>query len=278
MEVPSSRRAISVRHCFSWSPDSVRRGRRPARTSSSSSPTTWAGATSAATARRRSARRASIGSPPRGCGSPRPTPGTPCAPVALLPDDRQAPRATPTSATTGSGSRTSSGPGRSRSRRTTVTLPKLFKAQGYATGAMGKWGLGSPENTGDPVKHGFDLLLRLLLPGPRPQPLPEYVWRNGEKVDARRQRRLDDRQAVHARPVRGRGPEVRPRAQGQAVLPVPAVHRPAPGLPGAGRLAGRVQGQVRRRRRTGASSTSRTTPRGPPTPPWSRAWTAPSAA
>src|SRR4051794_27211497 len=38
----------------------------------------------------------------------------------------------------------------------TVTLPKLFKAKGYATAAMGKWGLGSPENSGDPAKLGID--------------------------------------------------------------------------------------------------------------------------
>lgn len=39
----------------------------------------------------------------------------------------------------------------------TVTFAQLLKAQGYATGAMGKWGLGPVGSTGDPNKHGFDL-------------------------------------------------------------------------------------------------------------------------
>jgi arylsulfatase A len=38
----------------------------------------------------------------------------------------------------------------------TVMLPASFKKAGYATGAMGKWGLGSPENSGDPAKQGID--------------------------------------------------------------------------------------------------------------------------
>jgi arylsulfatase A-like enzyme len=38
----------------------------------------------------------------------------------------------------------------------TVTLAELFKARGYATGAMGKWGLGPPGSEGDPLKQGFD--------------------------------------------------------------------------------------------------------------------------
>ena len=38
----------------------------------------------------------------------------------------------------------------------TVTLPKLLQKHGYATGAFGKWGLGSPGSTGDPLHQGFD--------------------------------------------------------------------------------------------------------------------------
>ncbi len=38
----------------------------------------------------------------------------------------------------------------------TVMLPKLLKTQGYVTGAFGKWGLGGPGSTGDPLKQGFD--------------------------------------------------------------------------------------------------------------------------
>src|SRR5690554_3367029 len=37
-----------------------------------------------------------------------------------------------------------------------VTLPKLLKEAGYVTGAFGKWGLGYPGSTGDPLNQGFD--------------------------------------------------------------------------------------------------------------------------
>ncbi|MFC4871062.1 arylsulfatase [Negadavirga shengliensis] len=37
-----------------------------------------------------------------------------------------------------------------------VTLPKILKQAGYVTGAFGKWGLGYPGSTGDPLKQGFD--------------------------------------------------------------------------------------------------------------------------
>ncbi|MEO6915149.1 MAG: arylsulfatase [Chitinophagaceae bacterium] len=38
----------------------------------------------------------------------------------------------------------------------TPTLGELFKKAGYATGVIGKWGLGNHDNAGDPQKHGFD--------------------------------------------------------------------------------------------------------------------------
>lgn len=38
----------------------------------------------------------------------------------------------------------------------TPTLARLLQAQGYATGAFGKWGLGAPGSEGDPLRQGFD--------------------------------------------------------------------------------------------------------------------------
>ncbi|MBN2310055.1 MAG: arylsulfatase [Candidatus Hydrogenedentes bacterium] len=36
------------------------------------------------------------------------------------------------------------------------TVAECLKAAGYATGCFGKWGLGAPGSTGDPLAHGFD--------------------------------------------------------------------------------------------------------------------------
>ena len=64
----------------------------------------------------------------------------------------------------------------------TVTLPRLFKEAGYATAAMGKWGLGSPENSGDPAKQGIDHFFGYYCQAHAHNHYPQYVWRNGAKV------------------------------------------------------------------------------------------------
>jgi arylsulfatase A-like enzyme len=38
----------------------------------------------------------------------------------------------------------------------TVTIAKLLQKQGYRTGAFGKWGLGGPGSSGEPLKQGFN--------------------------------------------------------------------------------------------------------------------------
>ena len=38
----------------------------------------------------------------------------------------------------------------------TVTIGSILKKAGYVTGAFGKWGLGSNDSTGNPLKLGFD--------------------------------------------------------------------------------------------------------------------------
>lgn len=40
--------------------------------------------------------------------------------------------------------------------RGTITLPRLLQASGYVTGAFGKWGLGAPGSTGEPLSQGLD--------------------------------------------------------------------------------------------------------------------------
>lgn len=63
-----------------------------------------------------------------------------------------------------------------------IALPMLLKKNGYATGAMGKWGLGSHENTGDPRKQGFDTFFGYECQAHAHNHYPAYVFRNGAKV------------------------------------------------------------------------------------------------
>jgi len=62
-----------------------------------------------------------------------------------------------------------------------VTIPELLKAQGYATGAMGKWGLGHFGTTGDPNRQGFDLFYGFNCQVHAHNHYPRYLWRNGKK-------------------------------------------------------------------------------------------------
>lgn len=64
-----------------------------------------------------------------------------------------------------------------------VTLAELFKAQGYATGAMGKWGLGFIDTTGDPNNQGFDLFFGYNCQRHAHNHFPSYLWRNHEKIE-----------------------------------------------------------------------------------------------
>lgn len=64
-----------------------------------------------------------------------------------------------------------------------VTITELLKAQGYATGAMGKWGLGPMQSTGDPLAHGFDLFFGYNCQAHAHNHYPTWLWRNHEKIE-----------------------------------------------------------------------------------------------
>jgi arylsulfatase A len=80
----------------------------------------------------------------------------------------------------------------------TVLMPELFKKAGYATAAIGKWGLGPVGSTGDPNKHGFDLFFGYNCQAIAHSYFPKYLWRNAEKVE------INPKPIPgHARPVTG---------------------------------------------------------------------------
>jgi arylsulfatase A len=64
----------------------------------------------------------------------------------------------------------------------TVTVAKLLQAAGYATGAMGKWGLGGPGTEGDPNKQGFDTFYGFNCQGHAHNHYPIYLWKNDQRV------------------------------------------------------------------------------------------------
>lgn len=59
------------------------------------------------------------------------------------------------------------------------TLPGMLKKTGYATGMVGKWGLGMHDTEGDPLKHGFDYYYGYLDQKQAHNHYPSHLWENG---------------------------------------------------------------------------------------------------
>ncbi|MCX7007982.1 MAG: arylsulfatase [Kiritimatiellaeota bacterium] len=66
--------------------------------------------------------------------------------------------------------------------RDTVTVAKLLKQRGYATGAFGKWGLGAPGSSGDPNKQGFDRFYGYNCQRVAHNYYPDHLWDNDRRV------------------------------------------------------------------------------------------------
>lgn len=62
-----------------------------------------------------------------------------------------------------------------------VTVAEVLQEAGYATGIVGKWGLGEPETTGLPNRQGFDYWYGFLNQRRAHNYFPDYLWRNEEK-------------------------------------------------------------------------------------------------
>jgi len=59
-----------------------------------------------------------------------------------------------------------------------VTIAEMLGAVGYATGAMGKWGLGGPGSSGHPSNQGFDQFYGYLCQRVAHNYYPTHLWRN----------------------------------------------------------------------------------------------------
>jgi arylsulfatase len=64
----------------------------------------------------------------------------------------------------------------------TVTIARILQNLGYATGLIGKWGLGNFDSTGDPQKQGFDHVFGYYCQRHAHNHYPTFLWRNAEKV------------------------------------------------------------------------------------------------
>jgi arylsulfatase A len=64
----------------------------------------------------------------------------------------------------------------------TLTLATVLHEAGYATGAVGKWGLGPVGSSGDPNRHGFDLFFGYNCQAVAHSFYPPHLWRNNERI------------------------------------------------------------------------------------------------
>ncbi len=63
-----------------------------------------------------------------------------------------------------------------------ITIADVLKQQGYATGMVGKWGLGAPLTEGIPNNQGFDFFYGYNCQRQAHTFYPKHLWKNKEKV------------------------------------------------------------------------------------------------
>ena len=63
-----------------------------------------------------------------------------------------------------------------------VTIPRLLHKAGYTTGMFGKWGLGAPGSTSDPVQH-FDSFFGYNCQREAHNFYPDHLWKNDQRVE-----------------------------------------------------------------------------------------------
>jgi arylsulfatase A-like enzyme len=81
--------------------------------------------------------------------------------------------------------RGNAGPGNTAAqmlRKGDATVAKVLQQSGYATGLVGKWGLGLADDEGEPRRHGFDYYYGFLSQTHAHNHFPGFLWRNGERV------------------------------------------------------------------------------------------------
>ena len=80
----------------------------------------------------------------------------------------------------------------------TFTVAHLMKKSGYATGLIGKWGLGHPGSSSTPGPMGFDYFFGYNCQRKAHEYYPEYLWRNNEQVQLNGKQYSHDLMATEA--------------------------------------------------------------------------------
>ena len=65
----------------------------------------------------------------------------------------------------------------------TVTVAQILKKQGYATGCMGKWGMGMFDSTGSPFKKGFDRFFGYNCQRHAHSYFPSYLYDDDKRIE-----------------------------------------------------------------------------------------------
>ncbi len=65
----------------------------------------------------------------------------------------------------------------------TLTLPRLLQKNGYVTGGFGKWGLGGPGSTGEPLKQGLDRFFGYNCQRVAHNYYPTSLWDNAARIE-----------------------------------------------------------------------------------------------
>lgn len=63
------------------------------------------------------------------------------------------------------------------------TLATRLKARGYATGIFGKWGLGGPGTTGEPLRQGFDRFYGYNCQAIAHNSYPTHLWNDRDRIE-----------------------------------------------------------------------------------------------
>ncbi len=64
-----------------------------------------------------------------------------------------------------------------------LTIASVLQEQGYTTGAFGKWGLGYPGSTGEPLKKGFTTFFGYNCQSLAHNYYPDHLWDNGQRLE-----------------------------------------------------------------------------------------------